>query len=160
MVCTENPVLVRASCFFSVDETYFPLRPEGQRRLLCDGMCGSEGETASIFSSSSTHDPAVYMAEDEEHDSPGDSPGEENDSPGDEEKDDGVVAAPNGAPQTNDGRATPEAKDDSEPTERIIAQPDTTELHPYKWLKRGARILFYFDQGKFSGTYHRTKGRA
>ena len=31
LVYTENPVQVRASCFFSVDETYFSLRPEGQR---------------------------------------------------------------------------------------------------------------------------------
>ena len=48
LVYTESPVLVRASCFFSVDETYFPLRPDGHRRLLSDGTFGSEGETASI----------------------------------------------------------------------------------------------------------------
>ena len=47
LVCTEHPALVRASCFFSVDETYFPLRPDDQRRLLSDGTLGSEGETAS-----------------------------------------------------------------------------------------------------------------
>ena len=66
LVYIENPVQVRASCFFSVDETYFPLRPEGQRRLLSDGTFGSEGGAASVFSKGSTHGPKDYMPEDEE----------------------------------------------------------------------------------------------
>ena len=157
LVYTESPVLVRASCFFSVDETYFPLRPDGQRRLLSDGTFGSEGETASIFSKSSTHDPKAYMPEDEaivteptaDAAARGAEPnarGEETDS---QSEDDGAVASPNGASATaNDGERTGA---DSETT--VGATLRETEIHPHKWLKRGARILFYFDQGKFAGTY-------
>jgi hypothetical protein len=37
------------TCFFTSDETYFPWRPAGQRRLLRDGTFGQELETNAIF---------------------------------------------------------------------------------------------------------------
>ena len=37
------------SVFFKVDVSYFPWRPDGQRRLLADGTFGDEGETARVF---------------------------------------------------------------------------------------------------------------
>ena len=44
--------LVDSPCtvFWKADATYFPWRPDGQRRLLPDGSFGDEGETARIFS--------------------------------------------------------------------------------------------------------------
>ena len=64
--------------------------------------------------------------------------GEETDS---QSEDDGAVASPNGASATaNDGERTGA---DSETT--VGATLRETEIHPHKWLKRGARILFYFD---------------
>ena len=36
--------------FWKADATYFPWRPDGQRRLKSDGSFGDEGETARVFS--------------------------------------------------------------------------------------------------------------
>ena len=55
-----------------------------------------------------------------------------------------------------DRAATPNTGTEATPTARtedFDATLRETELHPYKWLKRGTIILFYFDQGKFSGAY-------
>ena len=40
---------VSDTVFFVADETYFPLRPRGQRRFLPTGVFGDEGETAQMF---------------------------------------------------------------------------------------------------------------
>ena len=76
-----------------------------------------------------------------------------NNSPQNNGSENDDVAAPNGA---NDGRAAPDTEAEETPAERTEDVGTTlqeTELHPYKWLKRGSRILFYFDQGKFAGVY-------
>ena len=76
-----------------------------------------------------------------------------NNSPQNNGSENDDAAAPNGA---NDGRAAPDTEAEETPAERTEDVGTTlqeTELHPYKWLKRGSRILFYFDQGKFAGVY-------
>jgi hypothetical protein len=51
-------------CFYAVDETYFPMRPAGQRRLLADGTFGSEGETAGVFDNTTqNYDSGEFMPE-------------------------------------------------------------------------------------------------
>ena len=110
LVYTESPVLVRASWLISVDETYFPLRPDGQRRLLSDGAFGYERETASIFSKSSTHDPAAYTPEDEEIVINVTEPTADAAAQGTEPNAENETASPNDSPATaNDERATPGA---------------------------------------------------
>ena len=40
---------IEHTVFYKADCTYFPWRPDGQRRLLNDGTFGDEGETARVF---------------------------------------------------------------------------------------------------------------
>ena len=155
LVYTENPVQVRASCFFSVDETYFPLRFQGRRRLLSDGTFGSEGETASIFSKSSTHDPKAYMPEDEaivteptaDAAARGAEPnarGVETDS---QSKDDGVVASPNGASATTHDSERTSA--DSETTAGATLR-ETDSISGSNVEQKLSKNFVLFDQGKSS----------
>ena len=40
---------VTDTCFFTADETYFPMRPKAQRRFLPTGVFGDQGENVSLF---------------------------------------------------------------------------------------------------------------
>ena len=61
------------------------------------------------------------------------------------------TTSPNDSPaKANDECVAPGADAGTMPparTKDVGATLRETEIHPHKWLKRGSRILFYFDQG-------------
>jgi hypothetical protein len=63
-VYTRNNVIIE-TCFFSYDDTLYPWRPAGQRRLLSDGTFGQEIETNDIFKTESIFDENELFVKDD-----------------------------------------------------------------------------------------------
>ena len=120
--------------FWKADATYFPWRPDGQRRLLPDGSFGDEGETARIFSKI----PEPYSFN-EILDGVGDTEQQEND---------GIVTE-NDETSENGSNSTSGA--DGENGQNGISEGNGDQIK--RELQRGSRICFRFDTCLSGGKY-------
>ena len=130
--------------FYKADVSYFPWRPDGQRRLHGDGTFGDEGETARVFSEIPEPFDFNQLLDifEPNHVAGGD------EGVGNSTKDDAEDGAEVSSPKEVAEEATSDMEDVAEPSQVHEELPQIQ-----RELQRGARICFGFNEGHACGTY-------